>query len=115
MNNNQTAKLYNYTHNDKCSDTGRLISTELKYTEYDAEGNEVGTGTEVVTAKAFYDAIICYDVTTWDGVSYNAKGTRRKMTDVGVIRTRREYRKFLPAIFAKRYPDAADIVFTKVY
>lgn len=85
----------------------RISQHEIGYTEYDAEGNKVGAGTEDFSAERF-ENLKFYRVFAWDGKTYN-KGGNRWFEQKLVVRIDRRNRKRLKEIAVKWFPTAAEI------
>ena len=84
-----------------------LVAKEVAYTDYDADWNVVGTGTEDFSPARWKSDVIEKWVWAWDGSRRNAGG-HRWFDCHGLWKVRKSDRKEFVAAVAKRF-YAADV------
>lgn len=94
-------ELQSWTATDE---NGREKTTQVEYsyTEYNENGEKVGTGSEDFSLERLRTEILDGRVFTWDGERRN-KGGYRWFTDEGFYRIRRSDRKEFTELMKNRY------------
>ena len=92
---------------------GRNITVqfEVAYTDYDADWNVIGVGTEDFSPERYYGEVSEKWVSTWDGSRRN-KGGHRWFEDRGLWKFRKSDAKAFKAAVAKRF-GAAEVTMKK--
>ena len=81
---------------------------EITYKTYDANGDQIGIGTEDFSAERYNETLKEYRVFVWDGVRYN-KGGYRWFDEVLTVKIDRKNRKLLKDLASIWFPKAAEI------
>lgn len=86
-----------------------LKQVGVEYTEYDANGEMIATGTrDFKYGSPDGNSIKMYTIWAWDGKTYN-KGGYRRFTECQTVRIDRHDRSKLTELAPKWYPEAAAI------
>ena len=80
---------------------------EIKYTEYDENGEKIAVGTEDFSRER-YNNLKDYRIFTWDGEKRN-NGGYRWFEEEAYVKIDRKNRKNLQSLAGKWFPKAAEI------
>lgn len=85
----------------------RTAQVELSYTEYNANGDKIGKGSEDFSVERL-NSLKYYRIFTWDGEKRN-KGGYKWFEEQRLVRINPTNRKHLKDLAAKWFPNAAEI------